>query len=388
MRPVDETGGWVGSRLPCWLTAAGFLRGEGIFYYPITLGEGCRAGSGERRAESRERGAESREQGAGSRGQGAGSREQGAESREQVNLSHSRPNGWFLPELARKNPPSDLHIPVGHSCLRCLSAALRHYHSNGWFSARTCPKKSPFRPSYSCRPFSCLRCLCAVLRHCHSNGWFLPELARKNPLPTFIFLSAIFLSTLFVRALRNNHANGWFLPELAQNKSSFRLSCSCRPFSCLRCLSAALRHYHSNGWFARTCSKRSSVPPSYSCRPFSCLRCLSGCSGITMPTGGFARTCPKQILLPTLMFLSAIFLSSLFVRALRNNHANGWFCPNLPKTNPPSDFNVPVGHFPVFAVCPARSGITMPTGGFARTCPKQILLPTFMFLSAIRLFPC
>ena len=314
MRPVDETGGCVGSRLPCWLTAAGFLRGEGIFYYPITLGEGCRAGSGERRAESRERGAESREQGAGSRGQGAGSREQGAESREQVNLSHSRPNGWFLPELARKNPPSDLHIPVGHSCLRCLSAALRHYHSNGWFLPELArknppsdlhipvghfpvfavcaprfgiaiptggfcpnlPEKIPFRPSYSCRPSFCLRCL---------SG-----------------------------ALRNNHANGWFLPELAQNKSSFRLSCSCRPFSCLRCLSAALRHYHSNGWFARTCSKRSSVPPSYSCRPFSCLRCLSG--------------------------------------ALRNNHANGWFCPNLPKTNPPSDFNVPVGHFPVFAVCP------------------------------------
>ncbi len=63
------------------------------------------------------------------------------------------PTGGFCPNLPETNPPSDLHVPVGHfPYLRCLSGSFRNHPANGWFLPELARNKSSFRPSCSCRP--------------------------------------------------------------------------------------------------------------------------------------------------------------------------------------------------------------------------------------------
>ncbi len=105
---------------------------------------------------------------------------------------------------------------------------------------------------------------------------------------TLMSLSAIFLSTVFVRRAPKSPCQRVVFARTCPKKSSSPSSYSCRR----RAAESPCRRVV----FARTCSKESAFPPSYSCRPSSCLRCLSA--------------------------------------ALRNHHANGWFCPNLLEDRP------------------------------------------------------
>ncbi len=110
------------------------------------------------------------------------------------------------------------------------------------------------------------------------TGGFCPNLPKKkSAFPhSYIFLPTISCLRHLSATLRNHHANGWILPELAQEKSTFRPSHSCRPFSVFAVCPA--RFGAANRWFLPELARKWFFLPTTIFLPFILLSLLTSTS--------------------------------------------------------------------------------------------------------------